>query len=149
MVETRHDTTKSIHCCDVGALFLKPSHRQGMQRSYETYSNRTWPFCQSNCTLVSPGIEMINHIYFWPNNRRKQRGFARVGLRAAMFSFPLCVAGGSSGRLFHDLSRNHAGHQTTNSCFFFVSCCVIVYLVRPGANFRWRQMLVHRIKRSC
>ena len=31
---------------------------------------------------------------------------------------------------------------------FFVSCCV-VYLVRPGANFPRRQMLVHRIKRSC
>ena len=64
MVETHHDTTKSTHCRDVGALLLKPSHRQGMRRSYETYSNRTWPFCQSNCTLVSPGIEMINHIYF-------------------------------------------------------------------------------------
>ena len=52
------------HCLDVGALFLKPSHRQGMKCSYETYSNRTWSFCQSNCTLVGPGIEMINHIHF-------------------------------------------------------------------------------------
>ena len=111
MEETRHDTTKSTHCRDVGALFLKPSHRQGMQRSYETYSNRTWPFCQSNCTLVSPGIEMIKSYLLLPNNRRKQRGFARVDLPAAMFSFPLCVAGDSSGRLFHDLSRNQAGHK--------------------------------------
>ena len=92
MVETHHDTKKSTHCRDVGALLLKPSHRQGMRRSYETYSNRTWPFCQSNCTLVSLGIEMINHIYFLPNYHRKQHGFARVDLRAAMFSFPLCVA---------------------------------------------------------
>ena len=47
MVEMRSDTTKSTHCRDVGALLLKPSHRQGMRRSYEAYSNRTWPFCQS------------------------------------------------------------------------------------------------------
>ena len=64
MSETRHDNTKSTHCRDVGALFLGPPHRQGMQRSYETYSNRTWPFCQTNYTPHNPrGIEMINHIY--------------------------------------------------------------------------------------
>ena len=28
-----------------------------------------------------------------------------------MFSFPLCIVVDSSGRPFHDLSRNHAGHQ--------------------------------------
>ena len=111
MAETRHDTTKSTHCHDVSALFLKPSHRQGMQRSYETYSNRTWPFCQSNCTVVSPGHRNDISYLFLPNYHRKQRGFARVDLRAAMFSFPLYVGGDSSARLFHDLSRNHAGHQ--------------------------------------
>ena len=113
MAETRHsyDTTKSTHCRDVGALFLETSHRQGMQPSYEMYSNRIWPFCQSNCTLVSPGHRNDKSYLFLPNYRRKQRGFARVDLRAAMFSFPSCVAGDSSARLFHDLSRNHAGHQ--------------------------------------
>ena len=65
MVETRHDTTKSTHCRDVGALLLKPSHRQG--RNDKSY-------------------------LFLPNYRRKQRGFACVDLRAAMFSFPSCVA---------------------------------------------------------
>ena len=63
MAETRRDNTKSTHYRDVGALSLEPTHRQGLQRSYERYSSPTWPFCQSNCTLVSPGIELINHIY--------------------------------------------------------------------------------------
>ena len=111
MAETHHDTTKSTHCRHVGALFLEPSYRQGMQRSYETYSNRTWPFCQSNCTLVSPGHRNDKSYLFLPNYRRKQRVFARVDLRAAMFSFPSWVAGDSSARLFHDLSSNHAGRQ--------------------------------------
>ena len=35
----------------------------------------------------------------------------RVDLRAAMFSFPSCIAVDSSDRLFHDLLRNQAGHQ--------------------------------------
>ena len=111
MAETCHDTTKSTQCPDVGALFLEPSHRQGMQRSYKTYSNRTWPFCQSNCTLVSPGHRNDKSNLFLPNYRRKQHGFARVDLRATMFSFPSCVAGDSSAGLFHDLSRNHACRQ--------------------------------------
>ena len=107
MSETHHDNTKSTHCRDVGALFLGPPHRQGMQRSYETYSNRTWPFCQSNCTPHNPGHRNDKSYLFLPNHRRKRRSFARVDLRAAMFSFPV----DSSGRLFHDLSRNHAGQQ--------------------------------------
>ena len=111
MAETRHDTTKSTHCCDVGTLFLEPIHRQGLQCSYEMYSNRTWPFCQTNCTLVSPDHKNDKSYLFFPNYRRKQRGFARVDLRGAMFSFPSCIVGDNSGRLFHDLSRNHAGHQ--------------------------------------
>ena len=49
------------------------------------------------------------------NHRRKRRSFARVDLRAAMFSFPLCIAVGSSGKRFHDLSRNHAGHQSVQN----------------------------------
>ena len=105
MSETRHDNTKSTHCRDVGALFLGPPHRQGMQRSYETYSNRTWPFCQSNYTPHNPGHRNDKSYLFLPNHRRKWRSFARVDLRAAMFSFPV----DSSGRLFHDLSRNHVG----------------------------------------
>ena len=36
MAGTRHDNTNSTHCRDVGALSLEPTHRQGMQRSYET-----------------------------------------------------------------------------------------------------------------
>ena len=45
MSETLHDSTKSTHCRDVGALSLEQPRRQGMQRNYEMYSNRTWPFC--------------------------------------------------------------------------------------------------------
>ena len=41
MAETLHDNTKSTHCRDVGALSMEPSHRQGMHRSYETYSSHT------------------------------------------------------------------------------------------------------------
>ena len=39
MAGTRHDNMNSTHCRDVGALSLEPTHRQGMQRSYETYSD--------------------------------------------------------------------------------------------------------------
>ena len=104
MAGTRHDNTNSTHCRDVGALSLEPTHRQGMQRSYETYSSRTWPFCQSNCTLVGPGHRKDKSCLFRPNYRRKRRSFVRVELRAAMFSFPSCIALDSSSRLFHDLS---------------------------------------------
>ena len=172
----------------MGALSLEPTHQQGMQYSYERYSSRTWPFCQSNCTLVRPGHRNYKSYSFLPNYRRKRCSFVRVDLRAAMFSFPSCIALDSSGRLFHDLSRYHAKHnvlntscrvidrdvdiypvsyrteskiqsfltmckqwhisckQPTHDAFFVLS---IVYLVRPGANFRWRQVFVPRIKRSC
>ena len=215
MSETHHDNTKSTHCHDVGALSLEPSYCERMQRNYETYCNLTWPFCQSNCTPLNPVHRNDESHLFLPNHRRKRRRFAHVDLRAAMFSFPSCIAVDRSDRLFHDLSRNHAGHhrvhnyaqsqlrcgtdwkqaalscqkqrfkqnvlntschvhdkdgditpvsyrtekkiysfltmciavarqlQITNSRPFF-SCCHI-YLVRPGANFRWH----HRIKRSC
>ena len=46
---------------------------------------------------------------FLPNHRCKRRSFARVDLRAAMFSIPSCAWVDSYGRLFHDLSRKHAG----------------------------------------
>ena len=124
MAEMRHDNTMSTHCRDVGALSLEPSHRQWMQRSYETYSNRAWPFCQSNCTPVSQRHRNDKTYLFLPNHRRKQRGFTRVDLRAAMLAFPSCIAVDSSGRLFHDLTRNHAGYQQVqnyarkNSCPF-------------------------------
>ena len=111
MSETRHDNTKSTHCRDVGALSLEPSYRQGMQRNYEMYSNRTWPFSQSNCTPINPVHRKDKSYLFLPNYRRKRRSFAHVDLRAAMFSFPSCIALDSSDRLFHDLSRNQAGHQ--------------------------------------
>ena len=91
-----------------------------MQRSYERYSSRTWPFCQSNCTLVSPGHRNYKSYLFLPNYHRKRRSFVRVDLRAAMFSFPSCIALDSSGRLFHDLSRDHAKHNVLNT-----SCHVI------------------------
>ena len=84
---------------------------QGMQHSYETYSSHTWPFCQSNCTLVNPGHRNDKSYLFLPNYRRKRHGFAHVDLCATMFSFPSCVAVDSVCRLFHNLSRNHAGHQ--------------------------------------
>ena len=69
MAETHHDNTKSTHCRDMGTLSLEPTHRQGMQRSYETYSSRTWSFCQSNCTLVSPGHRNDKAYLFLPNYR--------------------------------------------------------------------------------
>ena len=72
---------------------------------------RRIPFCQSNCTLVSPGYRNDKSYLFLPNYRHKRHSFVRVDLRAAMFSFPSCIALDSSGRLFHDLSRYHAGHQ--------------------------------------
>ena len=111
MSENRHDNTKSTHCHDVGVLSLEPSYRQGMQRNYETYCNRTWPFCQLNCTPLNPVHRNDKSYLFLPNHRRKRRSFAHVDLRAAMFSFPSCIAVDSSDRLFHDLSRNHAGHH--------------------------------------
>ena len=104
MAETRHDNTNSTHSRDVGALSLEPTHRQGMQRIYETHSSRTWPFCQSNCTLVSSRHRNDKSYLFLPNYRRKRRSFVCVDLRAAMFSFPSCIALDSSGGLFHDLS---------------------------------------------
>ena len=85
-------TRTRTHCRDVGALSLEPTHQQGMQRSYETYSSRTWPFCQSNCTLVGPGHRNDKSYLFWPNYRHKRRSFVRVELPAAMFSFPSCIA---------------------------------------------------------
>ena len=119
MAETRHDTTKSTHCRDVDALSLEPTHRQGMQRSYESYSSRTWPFCQLNCTLVSAGHRNDKSYLFLPNYRRKRRSFVRVDLRAAMFPSHRAALD-SSGRLFHDLSRYHAKHNVSNT-----SCRVI------------------------
>ena len=110
MSETPHDNMKSTHCRDVGAL----SHRQGMQllyQWYETYSNRTWPFRQANCTPLNPGHRNVKSYLFLPNHRRKRRNFAHVDLRSTTFSFPSCIAVDNSGRRFHDLSRNHAGHQ--------------------------------------
>ena len=111
MSETRHDSTKSTQCRDVGALYLEPSYRQGMQRNYETYCNRTWPFCQSNCTPLDPVHGNDKSYLFLPSHCRKRRSFAHVDLRAAMFSFPSCFAVDSSDRLFQDLSRDHAEHS--------------------------------------
>ena len=124
MAETRHDNTKSTHCRDVGPLSLKPTHRQGMQRSYETYSSRTWPFCQSKCTLISPGHRNDKSYLFLPNYRRKRRSFVRVDLRAAMFSFPSCIALDSSGRLFHDPFK-HSVLNTNSNSKLNTSCHVI------------------------
>ena len=86
MSETHYDNTKSTHGRDVGALCLEPSYRQGMQRNYETYSNRTWPFCQPNCTPLNPVHRNDKSYLFLPNHRRKRCSFAHVDLRAAMFS---------------------------------------------------------------
>ena len=107
--------TRSTHCREVGALSLEPYHRQGMQRSCKPYSNHTWPFCQSNCTPVSPGHRNDKSYLFLPNHRSKWCSFAHVDLRAAMFSFTSCIAVDSSGTLFHDLSRNHGGHQLSRT----------------------------------
>ena len=111
MSETRYDDTKSTHCRDVGALSLEPSYRQGMQRNYKTYSNRTWSFCQSNCTSLNAVHRNDKSYSFLPNHRRKRQSLAHVDLRAAMFSFPSGIAVDSSDRPFHNLSRNHAGHK--------------------------------------
>ena len=116
MSQTHHDNTKSTHYRDVGALSLEPSYRQGMQRNYETYSNRTWPFCQSNRTPLNPVHRNDKSYLFLPNHRHKRHSFAHVDLRAAMFSFPSCLAVDSYDRLFHNLSRNHAGHQCSELC---------------------------------
>ena len=62
-----------------------------MQRSCGTNFNRTWPFCQSNCTLVSPGHGNDEPYLFLPNYHHKQRSFAGLDLRAAMFSIPSCI----------------------------------------------------------
>ena len=100
--------TRSQLTRDVGALSLESSYRQGMQRNYETYSNRIWPFCQSNCTPLNL-VHRNDKLYaFSPNHRRKWRSFAHVDLCAPMFSFPSCIAVDSSDRLFHDLSTNYA-----------------------------------------
>ena len=123
MSETRHDNTKSTHCHDVGALSLEPSYRQGMQRNYETYCNRTRPFRQSNCTPLNAVHRNDKSYLFLPNHRCKRRSFAHVDLRAAMFSFPSCTAVDSSDRLFHDLSRNHAGHQRLHNYHVEVWLC--------------------------
>ena len=123
MSETRHDNTKSTHCHDVGALSLEPSYRQGMQRNYETYCNRTWPFRQSNCTPLNAVHRNDKSYLFLPNHRCKRRSFGHVDLRAAMFSFPSCTAVDSSDRLFHDLSRNHAGHQRVHNYHVEVWLC--------------------------
>ena len=125
MAGKRHDNTNSTHCRDVGALSLEPTHRQGMQRSYETYSSRTWPFCQSNCTLVGPGHRNDKSYLFWPNYRRKRRSFVRVELRAAMFSFPSCIALDSSSRLFHDLSCQNVQTRPFKHSELNTSCRVI------------------------
>ena len=89
------------------------SHPTGKEckPNYETYCNRTWPFCQSNCTPLNPVHRNAKSYLFLPNHRCKWRSFAHVDLRAALFSFPSCIAVDSSDRLFHDLSRNHAGHH--------------------------------------
>ena len=111
MAETHHDNTKSTHCRDAGALSLELSHRQGMQCNYEKFSIRTWPCCQSNCTLVSPGHRNYKSYLFLPNYCHKRHSFVRMDLRDTMFSFPSCIVVDSSHRLYHNLSRNHVGHQ--------------------------------------
>ena len=62
------------------------------------------PCCQSNCTLVSPRHRNDKSYLFLPNYHRKRRSFVGVDLRAAMFSFPSCIALDSSGGPFHYLS---------------------------------------------
>ena len=114
MPETRHDSTKSTHCRDVGALSLEPPRRQGMQRNYETYNGIPivlGHFVNPTVLHITWGIEMIN--LFLPNHRCKPHSFACVDLRAAMFSIPSCAWVDSSGRLFHDLSRKHAGKHVS------------------------------------
>ena len=101
--------TWSLLDSDVGPLSLEPSHQQGMQLRYETYSNRTWPFCQSNCILVSPGHRNDKLYSFLQNFHHKWHSFVHVDLRAAICSFPSSIAVHSSGRLFHDQLRNHVG----------------------------------------
>ena len=136
MSETRHDNTKSTHCRDVGALSLEPPHRQGMQRSYETYSNRTWPFCWSNCTPHNPGHRNDKSYLFVPNHRCKRRSFARVDLRAAMFSIPLCAWVYSSGRLFHNLSRKHAGNPRVQNIMYQIR--VVMFITKTEILIRYR-----------
>ena len=80
------------------------------RRSNLSSSNRTWPFCQSNCTLVSPGHRNDKSYLFLPNYRCKRHSVVCLALSAAMFPFPLCIED-RSGRLIHDLSKNYAGHQ--------------------------------------
>ena len=111
MAEMIYDNTKLTHCHDVGALSLELCHLQGMQQSYKRCSMCTWSFCQSNCAPVSLGHKNDKSYLFLPNYISKWHSIASVDLRAAMFFFPSCIAVDSSGRLFHDLSRNHTGHQ--------------------------------------
>ena len=103
MAQLHHDNTKSAHCRDVGALSLEPCHYQGMQHSYEMYTNPTWLFCQLNCTVVIPGNKNDKSYLFLPN--------ASNGIVLHVFSFPSCIVVDNSGRLFHNLLRNHTGHQ--------------------------------------
>ena len=72
-------------------------------------------FVERTVLPVNLGHRNDKSYLFLPNYRRKWRSFVHVDLRAAMFSFPSCITVDSSGRLFHDLSRNHAGHQHVQS----------------------------------
>ena len=55
---------------------------------------------------------MINHIYSC-QIIAANGVVLRVDLRAAMFSIPSCAWVDSSGRLFHNLSRKHAGKHVS------------------------------------
>ena len=68
-------------------------------------------FVNQTVLQLAWGIEMINHIYFCHIIAANGVVFARVDISVAMFSFPMYIAVDSSDKLFHDLSRNHAGHQ--------------------------------------
>ena len=64
MFETRHDSTKSTHCRDVGALSLEPPRRQGMQRNFtKRIPIVLGHFVNRTVLHITQGIEMINHIY--------------------------------------------------------------------------------------
>ena len=99
MAETLHDNTKSTHCHDVGASSLEPSLRQ-----CNVVTKRIWSvlghFVNWTVTQLAQGIEMINHIYCCQIIAANS-----VVLRVSY------IAVDSSDRLFHDLSRNHAGCQ--------------------------------------
>ena len=78
-----------------------------------------------NRTLVGPGHRNDKSYLFWPNYRRKRHSFVRVELRAAMFSFPSCIALDSSGRLFHDLSGQNVQTRPFKHSELNTSCRVI------------------------